>query len=105
MKVNKFKLFSYLGLGLFAVSTVAKGASIISPIAKVDPRIYAAGTVAEVSSELLDYGGNYLWNSEVAEQNKGVLSANFREVRFESSLKENKRDEWEEVSYWNLDRL
>lgn len=105
MKINKFKLFSYLGLGLATIATAATVASFASPIVQVDPRVQIAGATAEISLEVLDYGGNYLWNSEVEEQNKGYLGTNFRETEFKSSLKKNKSDEWEAVEYWNLDRI
>jgi len=35
----------------------------------------------------------------VEEQNKGVPSANFRQIDFNSTLKTNRKDEWEEVEY------
>jgi len=60
MKLNKFKVFSYIGLGLVAVSAIGTYAGYASIVVEADPRIYTAAKVADISGQVLDYGGNYL---------------------------------------------
>jgi hypothetical protein len=60
MKINKFKIFSYIGLGLAAISAMGTCADYASIIIEIDPRIYTAATVANYAGQGLDIGGNYL---------------------------------------------
>lgn len=102
MKINKFKLFAYLGWGLVAVSMVGKCASYASLAVEADPRIYTAAKLAENSLKVLDLGGNYLWNKEIKAQNKGYLTSNSRPEKFQPDEKVSQLEECEQCSHWEV---
>jgi len=60
MKINKFKIFTYIGLSLAAISTVGTCAGYASLAVDVDPRINIAAQVADYSGKALDAYGNHL---------------------------------------------
>ena len=110
MKFNKFKIFSYIGLGLATVVAFGKVAGPAELIINVDPRVAIASTTAHYAGQALDEGGNYLWNKEVEEQNWGSINADFEKVNsseFKSELKESECDcdNWRLVKYTGVKEL
>lgn len=92
MKINKFKIFTYIGLGLAAISAAGTCAGYASLVVEADPRIYTAAQVADISGKALDAYGNYLWNQEVEAESDKVAT-----VKFESE------NDFEVVKHTNMD--